>query len=293
MAKIISNFESRRLLLALLASFGMTFAPTSAQDETGTDPKKPEIPRNLLVDEHLREEYGVNQFTTPSIKKLFEELDDLGSLPYEKLQRKIGDAPRDRSLVALSLGVLIADGFLAVHSDQILELRDIGGAILKHTKILGSGKGAIRHVKTILESSALEELDTLKQELSKTQVDVEAEMVLLRDVDIAHLVGLGGWLRAMQIGANSSLAPFNPERAQKLARVEIVEYFINSLSELNPKIRESENITRIRRRLVQVLVIINAPEGPDKTFTEAQVREIATKSDDLVKLATKEFKKKS
>lgn len=255
------------------------------------DPPKPTIPKELILDEHLREEYGVNQFTTPSIKKLFEELESFGSLPYEKLKRDIPSAPRDRSLVALSLGVLITDGFLAVNADQILDLRDVGGAILKHAKILGSGKGAIRHVKNILESSALEELSTLKSELSRTQIDVEAEMVLLRDVDIAHLVGLGGWVRALQIGAHGSLDPYKPERAQKLARIELLEYFQHSLQELNPTIRESENIVRITRRLDQVLAIIKAPAGPGATFTVDQVRELADKADDLVKLSTREFKK--
>ncbi|MEZ5323567.1 MAG: hypothetical protein R3F19_00660 [Verrucomicrobiales bacterium] len=254
------------------------------------DPPKPTIPDELVLDEHLREEYGVNQFTTPSIKKLFEELESFGSLPYEKLKRDIPNAPRDRSLVALSLGVLIADGFLTVNADEILDLRDVGGAILKHAKILGSGNGAIRHVKTILESSALDELDALKNELSRTQVDVEKEMVLLRDVDIAHLVGLGGWVRALQIGSHGSLDPYNPARAQKLIRTDLVEYFQNSLSELDPSIRDSENITRISRRLDQVVEIIKAPAGPGGTLTVEQVKDLADKSDDLVKLSTREFK---
>lgn len=282
----ISRLLRRSLLAAVLGGVACQ-ATALAQD-----PPKPEIPKELLLDEHLREEYGVNQFTTPSIKKLFEELESFGSLPYEQLKRKIPDAPRDRSLVALSLGVLIADGFLAVNADQIFDLRDIGGAILKHAKVLGSGKGAIRHVKTILESSALDDLDVLKAELSKTQVDVEAEMVLLRDVDIAHLVGLGGWVRGLQIGAHSSLAPFDPDRAARLARVDLLEYFQNSLSELDPRIRETENMSRIRRRLDQVLEIIRAPAGPGGTFTAAQVAELADKSDDLVKLATRDFNAK-
>jgi hypothetical protein len=288
MSQNFITFQIRWGILAAL--FALSVA--SAQDdspEDRQDPQKPVIPADLIADEHLREEYGVNEFTTPSIKKLFEQLDELGALPYEKLKRKIPAAPRDRSLVALSLGVLIADGFLAVHSDQILDLKDVGGAVLKHAKILGSGKGAIRHVKTILETSALEELAVLKDELAKTQVDVEAEMVLLRDVDIAHLVGLGGWLRALQIASQSSIDPFVPERASKLARVDVVAYFVHSLSELNPKIRETENISRIERRLQQVLRILETPDGPGGSLSQAQVRDLVDKADDLVKLSTRDY----
>ena len=33
--------------------------------------KSQEVPEDLIGDEHVREEFGVNRFTTPSIKKLF------------------------------------------------------------------------------------------------------------------------------------------------------------------------------------------------------------------------------
>ena len=65
------------------------------------------VPEDLLQDEHLREEFGVNTFTAPSIKKLFGDLAELGVLPYEKVRRDLPkDAPRDRTQVALSLGML-------------------------------------------------------------------------------------------------------------------------------------------------------------------------------------------
>ena len=48
--------------------------------------KSQEVPEDLIGDEHVREEFGVNRFTTPSIKKLFEQLDELGELPYAELK---------------------------------------------------------------------------------------------------------------------------------------------------------------------------------------------------------------
>ena len=161
-----------------------------------------EVPEDLVGDEHVREEFGVNRFTTPSIKKLFEQLDELGDLPYAQLKREIPKTiSRDRSLVALGLGTLISDGFLIVQSEQIEELEDIGRAVLKQAQVLGAGKRVTKYTKSILESSVLGKWDKLKEELSKTQADVEAEMVMLRDVDIANLVALGGWLRALEIAA--------------------------------------------------------------------------------------------
>ncbi|MEZ5431681.1 MAG: hypothetical protein R3F31_10995 [Verrucomicrobiales bacterium] len=48
---------------------------------TGTALVAQEIPEDLIEDEHLREEYGVNQFTTPSIRKIFDDLQKLRPCP--------------------------------------------------------------------------------------------------------------------------------------------------------------------------------------------------------------------
>jgi len=175
--------------------------------------RKAIIPDDLLGDEHLREEFGVNGITTPSIEAIFELLDTLGTLNYDQLKRPIKDStPSDRVAVSLSLGALIADGFLIVQCEKIEEMNDIGRALLKHAKVLGAGTRMNRHSQSLLEMSLKGDWKTLRTELSKTQFDVEAEMVQLRDVDIAHLVSLGGWMRAFQIATQSVVLNYDPEK---------------------------------------------------------------------------------
>ena len=104
------------------------FKPEKSE-EGGSGKAEPKVPEDLLQDEHLREEFGVNEFTAPSIKKLFGDLAEMGALPYEKLRRDIPkETPKDRVRVALSLGTLIADGFLMVHTEKIQEFEDVGRA---------------------------------------------------------------------------------------------------------------------------------------------------------------------
>ena len=52
--------------------------PLPVPPKPGAEAGKARIPDDLLGDEHVREEFGVNEFTTPSIRKLFEMLDGLG-----------------------------------------------------------------------------------------------------------------------------------------------------------------------------------------------------------------------
>lgn len=238
----------------------------NAQQRTpeGEGRPEPRVPEDLLQDEHLREEFGVNQFTAPSIKKLFQDLAELGPLPYEKLRRDIPkDTPRDRVRVALSLGMLIADGFLMVHTEKISEFEDVGRGVLKHAKVLGAGDRISRHTKTILENSIDGDWETLKNELAKTQADVEAEMVLLRDHEIAHLISLGGWIRAMEITSTAALDPFSEEKARKLARPDLIEYFLYGMEDLSPRLRERDPLRTVQQELEKVYQIVNKAAPPE------------------------------
>ena len=244
-----------------------------------------EVPDDLLEDEHLREEYGVNQFTTPSIRKIFGQMEALGSLPYDKLKRPIPKSTAsDRALVALSLGVLIGDGFLSVQTEKVSDLEDTGRAVLKHAKVLGAGARVTEHAKSLLENSALGDWKTLRDDLAGTQKDVESDMVLLRDMEMAHLISLGGWLRGLQIASGTAADSFSPDRAGLLARTDLLEYFSAMLAELNPAMQKRPYLKTLRQGLEEIRVMIDMPEG--KPFEPAQVKSIFEKSTALVNLVT-------
>ena len=246
--------------------------------------KSQEVPEDLIGDEHVREEFGVNKFTTPSIKKLFEQLDELGELPYAELKREIPKTiPRERTLVALGLGTLISDGFLVVQSEEIEELENIGRAVLKQAQVLGAGKRVTKYTKSILENSVLGKWDKLKEELSKTQADVEAEMVMLRDVDIANLVALGGWIRAFEIAAVTTQKNYSNEKAVKLARTDLIAYFVETLQGLEPKLRERAHLIQINKDLESLLASLG---GHNPESENPQPKIIPTK-EDVAELAKK------
>lgn len=249
------------------------------------------VPEDLLQDEHLREEFGVNTFTAPSIKKLFADLADLGALPYERLRRDLPkDAPRDRTQVALSLGMLIADGFLMVTTEKISEFEQVGRGVLKHAKALGAGDRISRHTKTIIENSAGGDWDVLKDELAKTQVDVEAELVLLRDHEIAQLISLGGWIRGLEISAAAASEPFSPKKAAVLARADLVEFFQYSLLDLPEKVRARDPLKSVMTALDEIAALLNKPDS--KGLTAEDVEFLRAKAQTLGKLIAAGTEKK-
>ncbi len=240
-----------------------------------------EIPDELLEDPHVREEFGVNKFTTPSIRKIFDELRRLRPLPYDELKRAVPETPpQDRTKLALKVGLLIADGFFAVEAEQFYDLEPVGRSLLAHAKGLGSSTKISSHMKSMLEKGALSDWDELKEELAKTQKDVEKEMVMIRDVDAANLISLGGWLRALEIGTASSLNPYDPEKAAILAKPDIVEYFVLNLETLEPRIKGSELVSHIREELLAIQKKLDIPE--QEILSEEEVRELRVQVEALV-----------
>jgi hypothetical protein len=292
-------FRARSLHAALIgtlmtmASLAQTPAPVvvppPVPPKPGEEAGKAKIPDDLLGDEHIREEFGVNQFTTPSIRKLFEMLDGLGKLSYDALKRPITrKTPSDRVLVSLGLGSLIADGFLIVQCEKVEAMEDVGRALIKYAKVLGTGQRMNRHTQSLFEHSIEGKWDQLRSELALTQADVEAEMVQLRDVDIAHLVSLGGWVRAFEIATRSVADNYAPEKTQRLIRPDIAEYYSASLGSLSPALQASEALKAIQAGLGELVPLMGGAEA--KSLTQEQAGKLAEKAAALAKIVTDPMK---
>lgn len=258
-----------RLLLPLLGAAGL--AALQAQEEARAPVKNP-IPEDVVGDEHVREEFGVNEFTTPSIRKLFDMLNHIGKLSYDSLKRPFTDkTPADRVVVSLGLGTLIADGFLIVQCEKVEEMESVGRAMIKYGKALGAGSRMNKHTQSLFEYSLKGNWQDLRVELAKTQADVEAEMVQLRDVDIAHLISLGGWLRALEIATQSIADNYTEEKTRQLTRRDIAEYYLMSLDSLHPSLMKNATLQALRKGIEELMPLVDVPEGKALTQDEVKV----------------------
>jgi len=242
------------------------------------------IPDDLLEDEHVRAELGVNEFTAPSISKLFDTLQFLMPLPLLETQREVGERmPLDRADLAIELGFLIADGFLIVQAGQMDQVERIAADLTRYGKALGAGERINRHAASLLESAKKQDIAQLKKELAATQKDVEVELVTLRDADLAHLISLGGWIRALEVSSVAVDKQFSAERATKIMREDIADYYTEIVAGLEPRISERANYLAMRDILsgLRNEMVIPQEEVP----THEKVKEIREQSAKLVKLA--------
>lgn len=270
-----------RLLMSLAFALAL---PLPAQDEEPNFQK--EIPPDLLDDPHVREELAINEFTAPSIARIFDSLESLAPLPLGDHPREMPEKmPLNRADLAVELGFLIADGFLVVQVGELGKVEDFASRLTRYAKALGAGEGINRHAASLLESAREGKADQLKKELSATQKDVELELVALRDADLAHLISLGGWIRALHVASGAVEKQFSEERAREVMREDIADYYASIVGSLEPRIAERPDFVEMRNLLsgMRHEMLIEANQAP----TEAQISEIHKKAKELVDLALK------
>jgi hypothetical protein len=264
--------------------------PILAQTDDIEEPEttQPVAPEDLLDDEHVREELAVNDFTAPSIAKVFDSLQQLAPLPMVDVERKIPERmPLDRADLAIEIGFLIADGFLIVQANDLTKVEPLAKELSRYGKALGAGERVSRHVASLLESAKNNKPDQLKKELAATQKDVEKELVALRDTDLAHLISLGGWLRALHVASTAVQKQFSPERGKELMREDIADYYTETIGTLHPRISERPNFVEMREILSGLRNEMVMDDTEKKVVTEAMVSSILAKSSKLVELASK------
>ena len=225
-----------------------------------------------LDDSIINQELGINIYTAPSISKIFNQLDDLPAIPEPYVLR-----PRPEKLsteagrLALEMGYLMADGFIAVRSGHMNDIKPIALDLVRYGKALGVGDKMNAHSASLLENAEKGQIELFKQNLAATQEDVNAEFVSLRDPDLAHLIALGGWVRALEAATAAISSKFDPDQAAVVFYPDGPAYFSEILTGLNPQTSQKMHTERMRSLLDELTdrMTLDAGASPTPEQVEA------------------------
>ena len=238
-------------------------AALRAQDPAGKELEQ-------ASDDHMRAELGVNDITAPSIAQILKDLGTFTPVPLEIIGANPRDAVFDNRLqTSLHFGSLVADGFMLTIAQRSQDIQDVGRALIRQSRALGVGDRLARRSKSLFELSDKGDWQGMREELVRTQSDVEKSMIDLRDEEMAHMISLGGWLRGFQLAANSCSQNYSADKARILGRPEIMDYYIDRLDTLHPRLRKTEFVTVITVKLRELRTLASSAEG--RTPTEAEI----------------------
>jgi hypothetical protein len=220
----------------------------------------------------------VDDVVVPLPNEVFGALNKLGGVNWKEYVRNgKGNTFTERPRIALLLGTVIADGFIAVQAEDAPTVRDIGQRVLVLAKAIGVGNSITPHAKAITEAADKRNWGNVRKELDRTQNSVQQAMIEVDDEKLSHLVSLGGWLRGTEVLTAVVNKRFSVDGAELLHQPDLLSYFqdrLKAMPEFNLKL-----LQEIQTALGEVRPLIDV--GDDRISPESvkRINEITTRID--------------
>jgi hypothetical protein len=243
------TFRISMAALLCLASASMAFAAEPAP----------------LPADQLAKAIKTDALTIPTPGELFAALEKPGKPDWAGQYRTpIPMTYRNRAQIALNLGGLIADGFIAVQAQDSQQVKNIGTDIIKLAKALGVSENVLSRGNSINEFAENSEWDTLHEELEATQNEVKSSMQSHRDQDLVILVSLGGWIRGTQAVSAAVMKNYDEGSAKVLRQPAVVNFIKTKINDISPDLRNEPLVKSVSEQLsgIEKLVTFQPGKGP-------------------------------
>src|ERR1044072_3225345 len=178
-----------------------------------------------LPADQLAKAIRTDSISIPTPGELFAALSKPGKPNWiGQYRAPVSTTSRDRAQIALNLGGLIADGFIAVEAKDSQQVKNIGTDIIKLAKALGVSENVLSRGNSINEFAENDEWDALQEELEATQNEVKSSMQSHSDQDLVILVSLGGWIRGTQVVSSAIIQNYKDRSAKVLRQPAVVNF---------------------------------------------------------------------
>jgi hypothetical protein len=212
-----------------------------------------------------------DSISIPTPGELFAALEKPGNTNWAGQYR--GPIPmtyRNRAQIALNLGGLIADGFIAVEAKDGQQVKNIGSDIIKLAKALGVSEKLLSRGNSINEFAENNEWDTLQEELEATQNEVKSSMQSHSDQDLVILVTLGGWIRGTQVVTSAIMQNYDERSAKVLRQPTLVHFMQSKVNEISPELRNEPLVKDVSNELGKIEKLVSFPPGETPNVEEVR-----------------------
>src|SRR3989475_1562843 len=224
-----------------------------------------------LTADQMAKAARTDSFSIPTPGELFAALGKTGKRNWSGQYR--GPMPvtyRNRAQIALNLGGLIADGFIAVEAKDSQQVKNIGSDIIKLAKALGVSEKLLSRGNSINEFAENNEWDTLQEELEATQNEVKSSMQSHADQDLVILVTLGGWIRGTQVVTAAIMQNYDERSAKALRQPALVHFMKSKINEVSPELRREPLVKDVSEQFGEIEKLVSFPAGKAPNANEVR-----------------------
>ncbi len=271
-------FVMQRISLFIVTaslSLGSLISSANAQDgKTPFDPSKAQLqPIGLPspIDKFLGLDMALGQKTV-SWKQVYNDIS----------QDVDATAIKGEANICLALGVKIADGVMAIKSQNASALNDCATQIEDLAGKLGITKDQLGRAEKVRADANKGRWLLVFMELGFLQTDIMKALQQGGNAKRRTLIIASGWLQGAHYAADVIASHYTPELSNFLREPQLVQALIDEVKALPPELQNAERVQKLAVGLSELHGIVNIPL--DGSIDKEKVERMNKLAAELVKL---------
>jgi hypothetical protein len=206
----------------------------------------------------------LDEVVVPLPSEVFNVLDKLGAPNWRGESRDPVVGTRgERAQIALLLGSIVAEGFVAVEAADKERIKEVGRGVLELSRAIGVEKTVLARTNLIVTKANSGQWGAVRHELDGALTDVKNAMIQLKDSQLAHLVSLGGWIRGTEVLTSVVGKRYSEDGADLLNQPDLLKYFQRRIADMPPRMRNNQLVNKIEKGLDEISPLINQKITPE------------------------------
>ena len=203
-----------------------------------------------LTPEQMRDASFLDTVSIPTPGEFFLAVDKQCQPNWSKVLRPVVPATTsDREIIALQLGILVADGFMAIEAQDGQSVKNNARDILLLAKKLNVSHQILARSQSISDFADVGDWRRLREELDAMQNDIRLCLLEQKDNPLVVLAMAGSWVRQLDMASNLLASGENPSSTDLLAQPEIAARILSRVENLPDNSKKAPIVRQLAEAL--------------------------------------------
>ena len=233
------------LLIQLFGTFAIGLATNTGSAAT------------MMTQPQIKEAIYLDSISAPCPGEIFAAINKVSRPNWATLARgENAPVTTRRAQLALAIGTLVTNGYIAVEAQDGQQVKNIGRDIMTMAKALGVSQNILSRGNNLTEFADHNEWDALRNELEATENEVKTTMVEQQDRNLVTITTAGAWLRGLEVASGIIVNHYSPRGAALLEEPDLARHLATDLETLPNKLRNDPLVMQVKETLVNIAILL-------------------------------------
>lgn len=171
----------------------------------------------------------------------------------------------DRTQLALAMGVLAANGYIAMEAQDGQQVKNVGTEMMVLGKALGLSANLMGREKSLIEFAEKNDWNALRGALKATENGVTTAMIDQKDQDLVILTAASTWLREMEIATQIVLSSDTLQGSSVVKQPKAARELSSQLDTLPERMKKGLLVSAMKQTLDETVTLMETMGGTPET----------------------------